>query len=57
MFALVLNAVSVRQFLITSKRQVAMIKSRVILSILYKLQQNFSDMGVIEWETSVKKII
>jgi len=33
-----LNAVSARQFLITSKRQVAMIKSSAVLLIPYKLQ-------------------
>jgi len=34
-FALVLNATSVRQFLITSKRQVAAIISSAVLTVLY----------------------
>jgi len=40
-FALVLNAISARQLLITSKRQVATIKSNTVLSILYLMRQNF----------------
>jgi len=37
-FVLVLNAISVRQFLITSKHQVLMMKSSIVLSILYMMQ-------------------
>jgi len=37
-FALVLNAISARQFLITSKRQVATIKISAVLSVLYVMQ-------------------
>jgi len=36
--ARVLNAISARLFLITSKRQVATIKSSAVLSILYIIQ-------------------
>jgi len=43
MFALVLNAISARQILITSKHQVATIKSSKVLSFLYimKYSKNF----------------
>jgi len=41
-FALVRNAISVRQFLTTSKGQVAMIKSSIVSSILYIMQKKLS---------------
>jgi len=41
----------------TSKRQIAMIKSSVVLSSVYIIQQNFTYLRLIEWVMSVLNFI
>jgi len=47
--SLVLNAISARQFLMTSKRQVATIKSSAVLSVLDIMQSNFPGLRLTAW--------